>query len=100
MTLWHGFAWPGAAKPGWSGSASRTWPSPTTTSQTPGRRRGPNEDARPEVRRISGLLSFEPDKIEVRLDDTRLRLEPGQRVIPHGVDRDLTTGEAASGRQP
>ena len=51
------------------------------------------EDAWPEVRRISGLLSFEPDKLEVYLDGARLRLEPGQSVIPHGVDRDLTTGE-------
>jgi hypothetical protein len=25
----------------------------------------------------------------------RLRLEPGQTVIPHGVDRDLATGEIA-----
>jgi hypothetical protein len=24
---------------------------------------------------------------------TRLRLEPGQAVIPHGIDHDLTTGE-------
>jgi uncharacterized protein (DUF427 family) len=52
------------------------------------------EDAWPEVRRISGLVSFEPDKIDVRLDGTRLRLEPGQSVIPHGIDRDLTTGDA------
>jgi uncharacterized protein (DUF427 family) len=58
------------------------------------------EDAWTEVRRISGLISFEPDKIEVSLDGTRLRLEPGQAVVPHGADRDLTTGEAASGRMP
>src|SRR5262245_29858089 len=58
------------------------------------------EDAWPEVRRISGLLSFEPDKAEVYLDGTRLRLEPGQRVIPHGADRDLTTDEVSPGRQP
>jgi uncharacterized protein (DUF427 family) len=58
------------------------------------------EDAWTEVRRISGLISFEPDKIEVSLDGTRLRLEPGQTVVPHGADRDLTTGEAASGRMP
>jgi uncharacterized protein (DUF427 family) len=50
-------------------------------------------DAWPEVRRISGLLSFEPDKVEVYLDGDRLRLEPGQSVIPHGVDRDLSTTE-------
>jgi uncharacterized protein (DUF427 family) len=58
------------------------------------------EDAWPEVRRISGLISFEPDKVAVYLDGTRLRLEPGQTVIPHGVDRDLTTGEVNPGRQP
>jgi len=58
------------------------------------------EDAWPEVRRISGLISFEPDKVAVRLDGTRLRLEPGQTVIPHGIDRDLTTGEVNPGRQP
>jgi uncharacterized protein (DUF427 family) len=58
------------------------------------------EDAWPEVRRISGLVSFEPDKIEVRLDGVRLRLEPGQSVLPHGVDRDLTLDEAVPGRRP
>jgi len=58
------------------------------------------EHAWDEVRRISGLLSFEPDKVPVHLDGTRLRLEPGQNVIPHGVDRDLTVDEAISARQP
>ena len=58
------------------------------------------EDAWTEVRRISGLISFEPDKVAVQLDGTRLRPEPGQTVIPHGPDRDLTTGEVAPGRQP
>jgi uncharacterized protein (DUF427 family) len=58
------------------------------------------QDAWPEVRRISGLVSFEPDKVEVHLDGTRLRLEPGQTVIPHGIDRNLTLDEAPPGRQP
>jgi uncharacterized protein (DUF427 family) len=58
------------------------------------------EDAWTEVRRICGLVSFEPDKVEVHLDGTRLRLEPGQTVIPHGPDRDLSTDEVAPGRQP
>jgi uncharacterized protein (DUF427 family) len=58
------------------------------------------EDAWTEVRRVSGLVSFEPDKIEVSLDGTRLRLEPGQGVVPHGIDRDLTTGEVAPGGKP
>src|SRR6516165_3260648 len=52
------------------------------------------EDAWTEVRRVSGFVSFEPDKIEVYLDGARLRLEPGQSVVPHGIDRDLTPGEA------
>ncbi|MEU4293486.1 DUF427 domain-containing protein [Kribbella sp. NPDC026596] len=51
------------------------------------------EDAWTEVRRISGMVSFEPDKIEVELDGRRLRLEPGQSVISHGIDRDLTVEE-------
>ena len=56
-------------------------------------------DAWPEVRRVCGLISFEPDKVEVHLDGARLRLEPGQSVIPHGPDRDLTIDELAPGRQ-
>jgi len=48
------------------------------------------EDAWTEVRRISGL-------VEVHLDGARLRLEPGQAVIPHGIDRELTPDEIASG---
>jgi uncharacterized protein (DUF427 family) len=50
-------------------------------------------EAWPEVARISGLVSFEPDKIDVFLDDKQLALEPGQSVIPHGVDRDLDPDE-------
>jgi uncharacterized protein (DUF427 family) len=57
-------------------------------------------DAWPEVRRIAGFVSFEPDKVEVHLDGTRLRLEPGQSVVPHGVDRDLTVDEAPPGGRP
>ncbi len=51
------------------------------------------EDAWTEVRRISGMVSFEPDKIDVELDGRQLRLEPGQSVISHGIDRDLTVEE-------
>jgi uncharacterized protein (DUF427 family) len=54
-------------------------------------------DAWPEVGRIAGFISFEPDKIEVILDDRQLRLEPGQTVVPHGVDRHLTIDEAPLG---
>jgi hypothetical protein len=57
------------------------------------------DDAWTGVNRVSGLISFEPDKIEVHLDGTWLRLEPGQSVIPHGPDRDLTTDELAPGGQ-
>ncbi|MEV6057497.1 DUF427 domain-containing protein [Streptomyces sp. NPDC052107] len=46
-----------------------------------------------EVDRISDLVSFEADKAEVRLDGTRLHLEPGQNVVPHGVDRGLDADE-------
>jgi uncharacterized protein (DUF427 family) len=56
------------------------------------------EDAWTEVRRISGLISFEPDQVEVHLDGARLRLEPGQAVIPHGPDRDLSLDEVTLGR--
>jgi uncharacterized protein (DUF427 family) len=50
-------------------------------------------NAWPEVARVSNLLSFEPDKVDVYLDDRQLHLEPGQSVIPHGVDRGLDTDE-------
>jgi len=56
------------------------------------------EDAWTEVTRISGLVSFEPDLVEVRLDGTLMRLEPGQSVIPHGPDRDLSLDEANRGK--
>jgi uncharacterized protein (DUF427 family) len=52
----------------------------------------------PEVGRISGLVSFEPDIVSVQLDGTQLRLEPGQTVIPHGPDRELTVAEASARR--
>jgi uncharacterized protein (DUF427 family) len=58
------------------------------------------EEAWPEVRRVSGYISFEPGKIAVHLDGTRLQPEPGQTVIPHGIDRDLTTDEVGPSRQP
>jgi uncharacterized protein (DUF427 family) len=57
-------------------------------------------DAWPEAGRITGFISFEPDKVEVSLDGTRLRLEPGQSVIPHGIDRDLSLNEAPPGGRP
>jgi uncharacterized protein (DUF427 family) len=50
-------------------------------------------DAYPEVGRICGLVSFEPDIVSVQLDGAQLHLEPGQTVIPHGPDRELTVAE-------
>jgi uncharacterized protein (DUF427 family) len=47
----------------------------------------------PEVARISNLVSFEPDKIDVHLGGTKLHLEPGQNVLPHGIDRGLDPDE-------
>jgi uncharacterized protein (DUF427 family) len=51
-------------------------------------------DAYPEVGRISNLVSFEPDFVQVHLDGAQLHLEPGQAVVAHGPDRDLTVAEA------
>jgi len=56
------------------------------------------EHAWEEVKRISGLLSFEPDRVAVSLDGTALRIEPGQAVVPHGADRHLTADEALAPR--
>jgi len=53
-------------------------------------------EAYSEVSRISGLVSFEPDVVLVRLDGAQLRLEPGQTVVPHGPDRELTVAESRS----
>jgi len=55
-------------------------------------------DAWPESGAVSGLVSFEPDKIEVTLDDRRLHLDPGQTVVAHGVDRGLDTDEILRSR--
>ncbi|OBG33537.1 hypothetical protein A5672_24030 [Mycobacterium alsense] len=50
-------------------------------------------NAWPEVGRVTNLVSFEPDKIDVYLDGKQLHLEPGQTVLPHGVDRGLDIDE-------
>ena len=52
-------------------------------------------EAYPEVGRISDLVSFEPDIVSVQLDGKQLLLEPGQTVVPHGPDRELTVAEAS-----
>ena len=56
-------------------------------------------DAYPEVGRISNFLSFEPDVVSVQLDGKQLHLEPGQTVIPHGPDRELTIAEVLPRRK-
>jgi uncharacterized protein (DUF427 family) len=45
---------------------------------------------------IGDLVSFEPDRVEVTLDGERLEAEPGQNVVSHGIDRDLSIGEAGA----
>jgi uncharacterized protein (DUF427 family) len=50
-------------------------------------------DAWPEVSQVRDLVSFEPDKVEVYLDDRRMQLEAGQTVIAHGIDRGLDPDE-------
>jgi uncharacterized protein (DUF427 family) len=64
-------------------------------------------DAYSGLGRISDLVSFEPDKVTVHLDSTRLRLEPGQAVIPYGstdryfdADEVLPAGGDEAGHQP
>jgi uncharacterized protein (DUF427 family) len=53
-----------------------------------------------EVARVRGLVSFEPDKVEVCLDDQRLHLAPGQHVLPHGLDRGLDPDEVLTRTTP
>jgi uncharacterized protein (DUF427 family) len=50
-------------------------------------------NAWPEVGRVSNLVSFEPDKVDVYLDGKQLHLEPGQTVVSHGIDRGLDPDE-------
>lgn len=47
----------------------------------------------PEVARVSNLVSFEPDEIDVFLDDKKLTLAPGQAVKEHGIDPRLDPDE-------
>ena len=49
-----------------------------------------NREAYTEVGRISDFVSFEPDVVSVQIDGARIHLAPGQSVIAHGPDRDLT----------
>jgi uncharacterized protein (DUF427 family) len=50
-------------------------------------------NAWPEVARVRSMVSFEADKIDVYIDGRQLQLEPGQNVVPHGVDRGLDPDE-------
>jgi uncharacterized protein (DUF427 family) len=50
-------------------------------------------EAWPEVARVSGFVSFEPDVVDVYLDGRKMALEPGQAVLPHGIDRGLDPDE-------
>ena len=53
-------------------------------------------EAYAEVGRISDYVSFEPDLVSVQIDGVPIHLEPGQTVIPHGPDRELSVAEASS----
>jgi uncharacterized protein (DUF427 family) len=46
-----------------------------------------------EAERIADMISFEPDKVTVVIDGAVQHLEPGQHVIAHGPDRNLTIDE-------
>ncbi|WSQ62617.1 DUF427 domain-containing protein [Streptomyces sp. NBC_01217] len=46
-----------------------------------------------EVDRITDMVSFEAEKVEVHLDGERLHIQPGQNVVPHGIDRGLDVDE-------
>ncbi|GIF71423.1 DUF427 domain-containing protein [Asanoa siamensis] len=56
-------------------------------------------EAWPEVRPIGDLVSFEPDLVDVSLDGKRLAPEPGQAVVPHGIDRGLDPDEILQRRE-
>jgi hypothetical protein len=45
---------------------------------------------------VSGFVSFEPDLVDVYLDGSKLALEAGQAVLPHGIDRGLDPDEVHS----
>jgi uncharacterized protein (DUF427 family) len=46
-----------------------------------------------EVARIGDLVSFEPDKVEITIDGQKLEPVPGQTVLAHGPDRNLSVDE-------
>jgi uncharacterized protein (DUF427 family) len=46
-----------------------------------------------EMARIADLVSFEPDKVTITIDGEKLEALPGQTVLPHGRDRNLSVDE-------
>jgi hypothetical protein len=46
------------------------------------------------LRAAAPFVSFEPVIVSVQFDGVQIHLEPGQTVIPHGPDRELTVEEA------
>jgi uncharacterized protein (DUF427 family) len=46
-----------------------------------------------EVERIADLVSFYPEKVTITIDGEKLEPAPGQSVLPHGPDRNLTVDE-------
>ena len=44
--------------------------------------------------RIADLVSFEPDKVAIMIEGQRLQPVPGQTVLAHGPDRNLSVDEA------
>lgn len=53
-----------------------------------------------EVSRIADFVSFEPDIVSVQIDGMQIDLEPGQTVIPHGPDRELTVAKVLPRKEP
>jgi uncharacterized protein (DUF427 family) len=46
-----------------------------------------------EVRRIADLVSFYAEKVTITIDGDKLERVPGQTVLPHGPDRNLSVDE-------
>jgi uncharacterized protein (DUF427 family) len=46
-----------------------------------------------EMAEIADLVSFEPDKVTITIDGEKLEPVPGQTVLPHGPDRNLSVDE-------
>jgi len=43
--------------------------------------------------RIADLVSLESDKLMITIDGEKLEALPGQTVLPHGPDRNLSVDE-------